>query len=269
MRHALILRALSLPLAAALFICGVLVAMTPYSRFSVPPEQSAHQTIPVSKLAPASDPSVEIESKSQPGVQTAPDLKGDEATSVVEQDDEEGAVCEYDNQFDQEDTSDEKALITSVGNAIGSSIELTAARLNNTISSAAHQITVWRGETSLAEAAHRVINGSLAGAGIDATELLGGQTTGEVVQQSSPNTSGQPQQVELLNRTDNTYPVAFLLNDQRVKLEPGEDIASNVQPATVRYDRGGGLGTVTRSLTGGHYEFRLTTAGWDLIPTAP
>jgi hypothetical protein len=262
MRHALILRALSLPLAAAFFICCVIVAMTPYSRFDAPPERLEHLTVPVAKLAPldTSAPAGE-----RPGQGHITPLSVDEVTVFM--DEQQDDLSEDQSFVSDDDATYAKALFVGLADAIESTVHRTAARLKTAIATATQQV-VGPGRTTLADAADIIVNRSFAAAGLDSTDARVDQPASDTAPPVLPAPRNQSSQVDLSNRPDNTYPVAFLLNDQPVKLEPGDDIVST-QPATVRFDRGGGLGTVTRSLTGGRYEFRLTNAGWELLPAGP
>jgi hypothetical protein len=74
--------------------------------------------------------------------------------------------------------------------------------------------------------------------------------------------------VQLVNAAENGYSVGFLLAGQTVKLQPGESHEVTESPVTVRFDRGGQIGSATKTLTAGRYEFRLGKNGWDLVAEA-
>lgn len=76
-------------------------------------------------------------------------------------------------------------------------------------------------------------------------------------------TKSKPEKIVIVNTSD-TYPVAFLLNDEVRKLEPKESLELE-DTAALHFDRGGSFGTSSRDLTVGRYEFELTPGGWALF----
>jgi hypothetical protein len=72
-------------------------------------------------------------------------------------------------------------------------------------------------------------------------------------------------EVGVKNPIQNGYPVTFVAGDHVIKLEPGDAHVFTRPPMTVRFDRGGQFGSATKTLTVGRYEFRLNTSGWDLV----
>jgi hypothetical protein len=61
-------------------------------------------------------------------------------------------------------------------------------------------------------------------------------------------------------------PVSFLVDSQDMELADGAT-RTFVGKAhrTIQYDRGGRFGSTQQDLTGGQYEFRITSTGWDLV----
>ena len=61
-------------------------------------------------------------------------------------------------------------------------------------------------------------------------------------------------------------PVSFLVDGQDIDLADGAT-RTFVGKAhrTIQYDRGGRFGSTQQDLTGGQYEFRITSSGWDLV----
>jgi hypothetical protein len=61
-------------------------------------------------------------------------------------------------------------------------------------------------------------------------------------------------------------PVSFLVDGQDVDLSDGATRTFvGKQHRTIQYDRGGRFGSTQQDLTGGQYEFRITSTGWDLV----
>ena len=60
--------------------------------------------------------------------------------------------------------------------------------------------------------------------------------------------------------------MAFLVDNQDVELADGGTRTFVGKPRrTVTYDRGGRFGSTQQELAAGHYEFRITASGWDLV----
>ena len=61
-------------------------------------------------------------------------------------------------------------------------------------------------------------------------------------------------------------PVSFLVDGQDVDLSDGATRTFvGKSHRTIQYDRGGRFGSTQQDLTGGQYEFRITSTGWDLV----
>jgi len=61
-------------------------------------------------------------------------------------------------------------------------------------------------------------------------------------------------------------PVSFLVDGQDVDLADGATRTFvGKSHRTIQYDRGGRFGSTQQDLTGGQYEFRITSTGWDLV----
>src|SRR5206468_7707646 len=68
------------------------------------------------------------------------------------------------------------------------------------------------------------------------------------------------------NASGAQLPVSFLVDGQDVDLSDGATRTFVGKPhRTVQYDRGGRFGSTQQDLTGGQYEFRITSTGWDLV----
>jgi hypothetical protein len=60
--------------------------------------------------------------------------------------------------------------------------------------------------------------------------------------------------------------VAFLVDGQDVELADGSTRTFiGKARRTITYDRGGRFGSTQQELAAGHYEFRVTASGWDLV----
>lgn len=61
-------------------------------------------------------------------------------------------------------------------------------------------------------------------------------------------------------------PVSFLVDGQDIELSDGATRTFiGKAHRTIQYDRGGRFGSTQQDLTGGQYEFRITSTGWDLV----
>ena len=72
--------------------------------------------------------------------------------------------------------------------------------------------------------------------------------------------------IVIRNTSSANLPVAFLVDNQDVELADGGTRTFVGKPRrTVTYDRGGRFGSTQQELAAGHYEFRITASGWDLV----
>jgi hypothetical protein len=63
-----------------------------------------------------------------------------------------------------------------------------------------------------------------------------------------------------------SLPVSFLIDSQDVELpDGGTRTFVGKAHRMIQYDRGGRFGSTQQDLTGGQYEFRITSSGWDLV----
>jgi hypothetical protein len=75
--------------------------------------------------------------------------------------------------------------------------------------------------------------------------------------------------LQIWNGAGRKIPVAFLVNAQQVELADGQSHSFHGGGTrVVEFDRGGNFGTARYELTGGQYEFIITSRGWDLVPKA-
>lgn len=80
---------------------------------------------------------------------------------------------------------------------------------------------------------------------------------------SSP---AEDDRITIRNMAGAQLSVAFLVDGQDVELSEGATRTFTGRARrTVAYDRGGRFGSTEQQLTAGHYEFRITASGWDLV----
>jgi hypothetical protein len=73
--------------------------------------------------------------------------------------------------------------------------------------------------------------------------------------------------LQIWNACGRRVPVGFLADGQSVSLSDGQSHTFYGAAArTIEFDRGGDYGTARVELTGGQYEFVVTSRGWDLVP---
>jgi hypothetical protein len=72
--------------------------------------------------------------------------------------------------------------------------------------------------------------------------------------------------LQIWNACGRRVPVGFLADGQPVSLSDGQSHTFYGGGArTIEFDRGGDYGTARVELTGGQYEFVVTSRGWDLV----
>jgi hypothetical protein len=72
--------------------------------------------------------------------------------------------------------------------------------------------------------------------------------------------------IVIRNNASAQLPVSFLVDGQDVDLADGATRTFvGRSHRTIQYDRGGRFGSTQQDLTGGQYEFRITSTGWDLV----
>lgn len=72
--------------------------------------------------------------------------------------------------------------------------------------------------------------------------------------------------IVIRNMAGARLPVSFLVDGQDVELSDGATRTFVGRTRrTVTYDRGGRYGSTEQQLSAGHYEFRITPSGWDLV----
>lgn len=83
---------------------------------------------------------------------------------------------------------------------------------------------------------------------------------------SLAGTTPNDDRIVIRNAAAAQLPVSFLVDGQDVDLADGAT-RTFVGKAhrSIQYDRGGRFGSTQQDLTGGQYEFRITSTGWDLV----
>jgi hypothetical protein len=80
------------------------------------------------------------------------------------------------------------------------------------------------------------------------------------------DTSITDDRIVIRNTSGANLPVAFLVDGQDVELADGSTRTFiGKARRTVTYDRGARFGSTQQELAAGHYEFRVTASGWDLV----
>jgi hypothetical protein len=72
--------------------------------------------------------------------------------------------------------------------------------------------------------------------------------------------------LQIWNACGRRVPVGFLADGQSISLSDGQSHTFyGAGERTIEFDRGGDYGTARVELTGGQYEFVVTSRGWDLV----
>lgn len=72
--------------------------------------------------------------------------------------------------------------------------------------------------------------------------------------------------LQIWNSGGQKIPVAFLVDSNEIELADGQSHSLHGdKQRVVEFDRGGTFGTARYALTGGQYEFVITSRGWDLV----
>jgi hypothetical protein len=80
------------------------------------------------------------------------------------------------------------------------------------------------------------------------------------------DTSVTDDRIVIRNTSGANLPVVFLVDGQDVELADGSTRTFiGKARRTVTYDRGARFGSTQQELAAGHYEFRVTASGWDLV----
>ena len=92
--------------------------------------------------------------------------------------------------------------------------------------------------------------------------------TSRLAASSAPDTGGTST-VQIWNGGGQKIPVAFLVDSQQIELHDGQSHSLHGSgKRIVEFDRGGTFGTARYELSGGEYEFVVTSRGWDLVRKA-
>jgi hypothetical protein len=95
------------------------------------------------------------------------------------------------------------------------------------------------------------------------------RATNSLTADSSPSLAGSTandDRIVIRNAAGVRLPVAFVVDGQDVELaDSGTRTFVGKTQRTIQYDRGGRFGSTQQDLTGGQYEFRITSSGWDLV----
>jgi hypothetical protein len=272
MRHALILRVVRLPLIAALGFCIAVVAMTAYSQYSAEPVPGRSGQRPTAE-APVDSEIVAVNRVSRPDVsrdtrivmdpgraeRLGPTLDCDPAAPAQA----ESAVS---RQTVHSRLLDIDALMTScpAGSAVWR-IGMGGRWYASVPNAPSFDIT------RLIATTDSPITATAPDRGTDLPPSAGDEdgTMGDAEPQgatAAASTELRNERIYLRNAPENRYSVTYLIDGQVFELEQGEEVTLAAGQATVRFDRGGGSGTVTQDLVAGRYEFRLSASGWKLRP---
>jgi hypothetical protein len=81
-----------------------------------------------------------------------------------------------------------------------------------------------------------------------------------------PASSAAEDRIVVRNTAGVSLPVTFVVDGQEIELADGSTRTFVGKGSrTIQYDRGGRFGSTQQELSGGQYEFRVTTSGWDLV----
>jgi hypothetical protein len=95
------------------------------------------------------------------------------------------------------------------------------------------------------------------------------ETRVEAPRVSTTSTAAASSNLQIWNACGRRVPVGFLADGQSVSLSDGQSHTFYGSGArTIEFDRGGDYGTARVELTGGQYEFVVTSRGWDLVQRA-
>lgn len=71
--------------------------------------------------------------------------------------------------------------------------------------------------------------------------------------------------ITIRNPANYSTPLTFKLNDQQIRLEPGQQTSITFDRSyNIEFDRGGQYGVQRYSMQDGHFEFQVGDRGWDL-----
>ena len=95
------------------------------------------------------------------------------------------------------------------------------------------------------------------------------RATNALAADSAPSLAGSTvndDRIVIRNAAGAKLPVAFVVDGQDVELaDSGTRTFVGKTHRTIQYDRGGRFGSTQQEVTGGQYEFRITSSGWDLV----
>ncbi len=269
MRHALVLRALRLPTVAALCICVALVVMTAYSQFSTNNRQDIRNALP----SPQSSADDQLIVDDQP---TGEDLGSLPRAATPSRSVENSATNDHPilvaagepivraSANGHSRTLDFQSLIEpSASASTRHAAETLWQRQFGRLPPATRYVAKWQLDGPIADSidhagtddvALSVPHQDVADHGTDARES------------ANPELERNDTPIRVTNAPTNRYFVAFVVNNQVYQLEPGEVLSLDLSTATLRFDRGGGLGAITQQLVSGDYDFQLAPGGWELLP---
>jgi hypothetical protein len=108
-----------------------------------------------------------------------------------------------------------------------------------------------------------------ASAPIAASPAPSAGTSGMLAANTVPSLNGgttADDRIVIRNAANAQLPVSFVIDGQDVELtDGGTRTFVGKTHRTIQYDRGGRFGSTQQDLTGGQYEFRVTSSGWDLV----
>lgn len=297
MRHALLLRTLTLPVIVSLVVCFAIVATHPMRVDPVLADQPSAKNIsaPDSIVAvqpdagPSGVKSVDAIAPTLPvGVTSGPEELADENALSLDSTttpsaggglEEVSALAGEETQPTGPDAFAEESRgavpdrpagadlesATNVGKSGDHSKQPETAQATEIVDPAA-KITSWlqgasklRASVESASETPRSAGASEASASITAKEPDDVRPTSP-----APTTPPTPTTIRIVNPASNRYPVAFVLGSEVKNLGPGAELEIPKEQATVRFDRGNNQGIESIDLRIGTYEFSLAPSGWSL-----
>ena len=110
---------------------------------------------------------------------------------------------------------------------------------------------------------------AVAPAPVAASPAPSAGTPGTLAANTVPSLNGgttADDRIVIRNAANAQLPVSFVVDGQDVELaDGGTRTFVGKSHRTIQYDRGGRFGSTQQDLTGGQYEFRVTSSGWDLV----
>ena len=268
------MRALRLPLLAALAVNLAAVAVTPLYRArtaQLPPPRATSagefDSLPVSSDAPGQDGDESTTEIAGPGPATVADPPADSArpmdmTPVESPDSDQAAATDHSDSVSPAEAQLPLSAetLSDVGRSF-SQVNDSAHSLGRSVAHVAGRATRWL--NAIADSADPASN-------VSADENVSDRSpddNGSAPPHSADTTRDgrDARSIVISNAAGANLPVAFLVDEQAQSLAPGKRLEIPASQATVRFDRGQSFGESTRTLAPGVYRFVVTDRGWDLL----